>query len=490
VKRAAPLILLLVAFRAGASEILVGSKRFTESYVLAEIAARSLSKAGIASGLRPGMGGTIILWEALKAGSIAVYPEYTGTIREEILKDPAVRTHAEIVAALAPSGVGITESLGFSDTYSLVMRKDRAEALGISAISDLARHPELSAGFTHEFLGRRDGWLPLAKEYGISLRNVRGIDHAIGYAALASGAIDVKDAYSTDARLSRADLVSLNDDRRFFPEYEAVFLYRLDLDARASAVLGSLAGKIDAPGMRRLNSEAELRRDYGAGAALFFGSREAATAPGETAVQMVLRCTRRHLFLVAVSLSVAVLIGIPLGILASRKRAAGAAILGAVGIVQTIPSLALLALLVPIPFFGIRAVTALSALFLYSLLPIVRNTATGLLGIEPTLKESIEVLALSPVTRLFRIELPLASRSILAGIRTSAVIDIGNATLAALIGAGGLGEPIVSGLNLNDHRTILLGAVPAAGLAILAEILFAAIERIAVPRGIRLSAGR
>jgi osmoprotectant transport system permease protein len=152
-------------------------------------------------------------------------------------------------------------------------------------------------------------------------------------------------------------------------------------------------------------------------------------------------------------------------------------------------SLALLALLVPVPFLGISPATAIVALFLYSLLPIVRNTATGLQDIPPDLRDSAEALGLSRSARLTRVDLPLASRSILAGIKTSAVIAVGTATLAALIGAGGLGEPIVSGLNLNDHATILEGAVPAALLALLVQGAFELADRAFIPRGLRLPRG-
>ena len=180
------------------------------------------------------------------------------------------------------------------------------------------------------------------------------------------------------------------------------------------------------------------------------------------------------------------IVGIPLGILASRGGAVGHVILGFAGVMQTIPSLALLALLVPLPFFGISVRTAITALFLYGLLPIVRNTATGLQDIPRSLRESAIALGLEPGAQLRKIFLPIASRSILAGIKTSAVINIGTATLAALIGAGGLGEPILSGLNLNDHVTILQGAIPAAVLALLVQWLFDLLDRVLIPKGLRL----
>jgi osmoprotectant transport system permease protein len=462
--------------------VLVGSKKFTESYVLGEIAVRALRESGQPAEHRPGMGGTIILWEALKGGAIGAYPEYTGTIREEILPGRPADTFGEMAAALAREGVGVTAPLGFNNTYALVMRRGRARDLGITRISDLANHPRLTFGLTHEFLKRRDGWEPLAARYGLRGAEVRGVDHALGYAALVSSSVDVKDAYSTDARIAEDDLLVLQDDLGFFPRYEAVFLYRLGLPRRAVGAIAHLSGTISEERMIRLNAEAERTKDYARAANLYFGSAVAS----ESVAHKIARWTLRHLELVGVSLFFAILLGVPLGIAASRPGPVSRAILGATGVIQTIPALALLALLVPVPFLGIQAITAVVALFLYSLLPIVRNTAAGLEGISGSVKESAEALGLPPSARLFRVYLPMASRTILAGIKTSAVINIGGATLAALIGAGGLGEPIVSGLNLNDNKTILEGALPAAGLALLAELFFDLLDRLVIPKGLRL----
>jgi osmoprotectant transport system permease protein len=490
---------LIQSSASAADPVVIGSKKFTESYVLGEIAKRQLSDAGISVEHRQGMGGTIILWEALRNGQIDAYPEYTGTIVQEILKrsDPM---HVDLVAdELSKVGVGMTKPLGFNNTYTLVMRRDRANTLSIRTISDLQKHPELKFGLTHEFLDRQDGWRPLAVAYRLNSQNVIGIDHALGYDALKSGQIDVKDAYSTDAKIAQFDLVVLEDDQKFFPRYDAVFLYRLALDDKAVASLRGLEGKIDESTMTRLNAEAEHTKDYTEAANLFFASFQK-SAENSTALDgqvsrsrfsedfghKLARWTARHLELAGFSLLLSILVGVPLGIWASRGGAIGHVILGFAGIVQTIPSLALLALLVPLPFFGISVRTAIAALFLYGLLPIVRNTATGLQDIPRALRESAIALGLSPRARLWQIYLPMASRSILAGIKTSAVINIGTATLAALIGAGGLGEPILSGLNLNDHATILQGAVPAAILALLVQWLFDLLDRVLIPKGLRL----
>ncbi len=466
-----------------AQPIMIGSKKFTESYVLGEIAKRTLIDSGIPAEHRQGMGGTIILWQALRGGQIDLYPEYTGTIAEEILKD----RQANIPDALAKFGIGTTEPLGFNNTYALVMRRDQTRRLGIRSISDLRNHPELTVGLTHEFLDREDGWRPLAARYQLNPHHVIGIDHALGYAALKNGDIDVKDAYSTDAKIAEYDLVTLHDDLNFFPRYDAVFLYRLALPASTTTALRKLEGTINESKMIRLNSEAERTKSYARAANLYFAGNKGSTiAAGESFWHKLGRWTLRHLELAGFSLLLAVIIGIPLGIFASRGGLFGHVILGFAGIVQTIPSLALLALLVPLPFFGISVRTAIAALFLYGLLPIVRNTASGLQDIPRSLRESATALGLSPAARLWQIYLPMASRSILSGIKTSAVINIGTATLAALIGAGGLGEPILSGLDLNDHATILEGAIPAALLALLVQWLFDLLDRVVIPKGLRV----
>ena len=479
--------LAILASSALAEPILIGSKKFTESYVLAEIAKRSFENGGLTTEHRQGMGGTIILWQALKGNQIAVYPEYTGTIAEEILKSPTASA-GEMREELAKFGVGMTGELGFNNTYALVMRRAAAEEKAIRTIGDLRNHPELKFGLTHEFLDRRDGWRPLIERYQISPPNVVGIDHGLGYEALRNGSIDVKDAYSTDAKIGENDLVVLEDDLQFFPQYKAVFLYRLSLPPSAVAILRGLEGKLDAKRMIRLNAEAARTKNYTRAASLFFADAATARAfnGGESFLHKLRGWTLRHLELAGVSLLLSILIGIPLGIAASRGGVVGQVILGFTGAVQTIPSLALLALLVPVPFFGISVRTAIAALFLYGLLPIVRNTATGLQDIAQPVRESAVALGLEPSARLWKIYLPIASRSILGGIKTSAVINIGTATLAALIGAGGLGEPILSGLNLNDHLTILEGAIPAAVLALLVQWSFDLLDRLLIPKGLRL----
>ena len=192
----------------------------------------------------------------------------------------------------------------------------------------------------------------------------------------------------------------------------------------------------------------------------------------------VLRETWHHLLLVAASIQIAVLIGVPLGIVLTRRPEWSRLVLGAASIMQTIPSLALFGFLIPVPYIGgIGTRTALVALTLYALLPILRNTVTGINGVDPAIREAGRGMGMTDRELLLRVELPLAASVILAGVRVATVIGIGVATIAAAIGAGGLGVFIFRGVAMVDNRTILAGALPAALLAILADLLLGALER-------------
>jgi osmoprotectant transport system permease protein len=188
--------------------------------------------------------------------------------------------------------------------------------------------------------------------------------------------------------------------------------------------------------------------------------------------------TLRHVSLVAVSVGVASAIGIPAGIAVARRPAWKSLVLGGAGVVQTIPSLALFGLLIPVPWIGgIGARTALVALTLYALLPVLRNTVTGLEGVDPAVREAGLGMGMTDRQLLTLVELPLAAPVILAGVRLATVTGIGLATIAAAIGAGGLGVLIFRGVAMLDHATILAGAAPAALLALAADVVFGAIER-------------
>jgi osmoprotectant transport system substrate-binding protein/osmoprotectant transport system permease protein len=496
---------LSTAVSAAASSLNVGSKRFTESYILGEILKQSGQAAGETTAVhQQGLGNTAIVLNALTSGNIDIYPEYTGTIAKEILKLDAVPSLAELNEKLAPMGLAVGVPLGFNNTYALAIRNDDARAKGIARLSDLKAHPDLRLGLTQEFIGRADGWPGLKRTYDLPFATPRGLDHGLAYEAIAQRQVDAIDIYSTDAKIDRYGLTVLADDRTYFPRYDAVLLYRADLPNRLPktwAALKQLEGSIDDASMRRMNAAAELEsKDFASVAAGFLAQRRGPAAASAAATQAAPaggfwqklfapdfgRLTLEHLGLVFVSLAASIAVGIPLGILAAKRPATEGLILGATGIVQTIPSLALLAILIPLTG-RIGVVPAFIALALYALLPIVRNTHTALVQISRGLKEAALSLGMTAGTILQKIELPLAARTILAGVKTSAVINVGTATIAAFIGAGGYGERIVTGLALNDHAMLLAGAIPAAALALLIEGAFRFGERWIVPAGLRRS---
>lgn len=483
------LIIMMPRLALAAEPVRVGSKAFTESVILGEIATQLGNDAGIPTIHRSQLGGTRVLWEALLAGQIDLYPEYTGTIIQELIPGTPADT-AAIASALRQHGIGMTQPLGFNDTYALGVPETLARQLNLRSISNLRDHPALRLGFSNEFLNRKDGWPILKTVYSLPQTNVTGLDHDLAYRAVSSGSIDVVDLYSTDAEIEYYHLRTLDDDRHVFPAYEAVYLYRLDLRARAPAMIKALSrlqGAIDASHMIEMNAASKLQKVPEATVASQFllTHFQMKTNPQvQSMTSQLIQRTREHLLLVGISLAGSILLAIPLGVLAFLLPRVGQIILAVTAIIYTIPSLALLVFMIPL--LGIGTLPAIIALFLYGLLPIVRNTHAGLSGIAPGLRESAIVLGLSPAARLMKIELPLASPSILAGIKTAAVINVGTATIGALIGAGGYGQPILTGIRLADNRLILLGAIPAALLALLVQAGFGLLEMCIVPRGLRI----
>jgi osmoprotectant transport system permease protein len=480
-------LLVALAFSARAEEpasLSIGSKNFTESVILGEIGAGLAREAGVDVQHRRQLGGTRILWRAIENGQIDVYAEYTGTLALELLQMPGADATA-LRAGLAARGLAMSEPLGFNNTYALGMSSEQAEKLGIHSISDLRAHPDLRFGLSNEFMQRADGWPGLRDAYALA-QSATGLDHDLAYRGLADGAIDVTDLYQTDAEIPYYKLRLLTDDQRYFPSYEAVYVYRLDLLERAPgwvAALRGIAGRIDAGTMQSLNARVKLDHESEAAVAADWLGVDAPQSAGRAA--RIWKRTREHLALVGISLGLALLVALPLGVLAARRPRLGQVVLILTGLLQTLPSLAVFVFMIPL--LGIGARPAIAALLLYSLLPIVRNTHAGLTGIARELRETAAAIGLPSSTRLWRIELPLALRTILAGIKTAAVINVGTATLGALIGAGGYGQPILAGIRLDDVDLILEGAIPAALLALVVQGLFELIERWLTPRGLRLA---
>jgi len=465
-------------------EVAVGSKLFTESVILGEIATQLIESEGYEVTYFGQLGGTRILWNALNQGEIDIYPDYTGTLIQEILQDTSIKNINQLRQQLAESGIGITDPLGFNNTYALGMRKNEAEALGITKISDLPGYPELKHGYSNEFMDREDGWPGVKKTYELTPNSVTGLDHDLAYRGLEAGNIDVIDLYSTDAEIDYYDIKVLKDDRNFFPEYQAVIVYRKELEEQIPAVMNlikQMEGKIPENRMVQMNADVKIEgRDSRQVASDFIGQTFGITTEvaSDGMWQRLWKNTLGHLYLVGISLGLAILIAIPLGIVAVKIEAVEQIIIGAVGILQTVPSLALLVFMIPL--FGIGAFPAMAALFLYSLLPIVRNTHAGIKNISVPVMESARALGLPGLFILKKIELPLAASTILAGIKTSAVINVGTATLGALIGAGGYGQPILTGIRLDSTALILEGAIPAALLALAVQGIFDLAEKYIV----------
>jgi osmoprotectant transport system permease protein len=488
-----------------ARAVVVASKPFGESYLLAEMFAQLLEARGRHVDRRPGLGATEIAFRALRTNAIDVYPEYTGTGLLAILGEQPIGDAGAVYQHLASEfhkqyGVRWLAPLGFQNSYAVAMRKATADSLHVTTLSELARvAPTLRAGLTPDFIGRADGLPGLSKAYGVHFREVKALVPAVKYQALDAGQVDVIDGYSTDGLIARYHLSVLRDDRHFFPPYEAAAMVSPRLaqsDLNAIAVLSELSGRLDEVRMRALNERIEVGQEpiatvaHDALVALeLLGTVATPRATIDrrsgfwayiTAERgTIARLAARHIELVGISLFLAILIAVPLGLALERRARQAEGIIRAVGVLQTLPGIALLAFMIPL--FGIGVTPALIALVLYSLYPIVRNTFTGVRDADASAVNAARALGMTDAQILREVRLPLAAPTIMAGIRTAAVIDVGTATLAALIGAGGLGEPIIAGLSLSDTRMILSGAIPAALLAIVVDAALALVERSTKP---------
>lgn len=499
--------------------VVVASKNFTENRLLGEIFAQLIeARTDIQVFRKLNLGSSAIVYEALKRGDIDIYPEYTGTAWEEYLKidtkpDDPLKTYV-IVSEVMQREMGIRwlMPLGFENSFALAMQEDKAEELGIQSISELQYHDkDLVVRVSSDFFQRNDGWRPLTEYYELDISDVAPMEHGLAYQAIESGKVDVIDVWTTDGKLARMKLRLLNDDLGFFPPYQCVPVVReevLEAYPELEEVLNLLAFKIDNEVMQELNSRVEELREDGTSESFaevahsFLKSEglidEEVEVPYGTVGRMdsfwsfmvvrakpTLRLAGEHLLLTGIAVLLAIVFAVPTGIMLAHHQKWASPVLAVVGVIQTIPSLALLMFM--IPFLGLGLNAAIAALFLYALLPILRNTYTGITQIDNDLLEAAEAIGMTKRQILFKVELPLATRTIMAGIRTSTIISIGVATLAAFIGAGGLGVPIVTGLQLNDQNWILSGAIPAALMAVSVDYLLGVLEKLAQPKGLTAS---
>jgi osmoprotectant transport system permease protein len=378
------------------STIRVGSKSFTESVVLGELLTHLIRQSGTPVEHRSELGGTQILWQALLQGDIDVYVDYTGTIREELLADvieagTEIRTDEDMRRALAKKSVAMSSRIGFNNTYALGMKEALAERLDIKMISDLTKHPELELGLSDEFMERNDGWHQLAKKYRLPHKKIRTMDHNLAYRGIEHDAIQLTDLYTTDAEIEFYRLRVLEDDRGFFPTYYAVILMRDDLAKRAPKAVEAvlrLENAVASQEMAAMTARVRLDRQLEANAAADFLNQKFQLGIDVQATdnkaywgrftKRLIKNTLEHLFLVAISLTLAIVVAIPLGILAARNEAFAQTVLGIVGVIQTLPSMALLVFMIPL--FGLGAIPAIAALFFYS--PITHRSK-HLWGVDP-----------------------------------------------------------------------------------------------------------
>ena len=492
-----------------APKIAIGSKNFEESRLLGEMFAQLLEeRAGFEVERRFNLGGTQICLEALKTGAIDIYPEYTGTGLVSILGLPSSTDPAGVLNRVRQEFAERWDlvwlaPLGFENAYAIGIRDILAEEHNISTISGLATiAPELRAAFGFEFIEREDGLPGLSELYGLQFKEVRGLQQNLKYEAAGNDAVDVIDVYTTDGHILKYGLEVLRDDRRFFPPYAAAPLVRgetLRRHPEIGRMLGLLSGILDEERMRgwnlRLQEEAgatpeDVARDALVSLGLLGDSLAEPTTRTGASLGSYMVANRKalshrtleHLGMVAASLALAVALAIPLGLWLERRRESAEWVIRAVGLLQTIPSIALLAFMIPLLGVGLKP--AIAALFLYALLPVVRNTYTGVRDADPEAVSAAWALGMTQQQILRKIRLPLAIPVIMAGVRTAAVINVGTATLAAFIGAGGLGQPIVAGLQLSNNVVILSGAIPAALLALVVDASLAVVERWVRPRGL------
>lgn len=476
---------ILILQNLNAQTIRVGAKHFNEGYILSEIISQLLEANGYKVDRIFNLGGTLVCYEALVNDEIEIYPEYTGTISEAILHLKDKVSIDELRQKLKEKNLEISDLYGFNNTYAFAVKTELAEKLNLKTISDLKSHQNLKFGLSYEFLNREDGWKNLSNVYKLPQTPV-GLEHGLAYNALDKGQIDVTDVYSTDGEIPKYNLLILEDNNNFFPKYSAVSFYKEHLDEKTKNILKKIDGKISEKEMQRMNEEvlyenknfAETAKNFLINKGLITGNE--IRNEDKNLISQIFPKVLQHLKITFIALFLAILLAVPLGIIIYTYSSVSKPVLYIASLLQTIPSIALLAFMIPL--FGIGVLPAVIALFLYGLLPILRNTAIALYTVDPLLKEVSTGIGLTNFQKLRYIELPLAMPTIIAGIKTSAVINIGTATLAAFIGAGGLGEFIVTGLALNNTKLILMGAIPAAILAVITELFFELIERMTIPK--------
>lgn len=498
---------LVFTSSAFAQVVRIGSKNFTEQEILGELVAQLLERnTDLTVERRFGLGGTDICHAALLNGELDIYVEYTGTGLLTVLDEKVINDSDRAFRVVAREyrqrfDLNWLPPIGFNNTYALTVRGKQADTLKLQAISDLKAHAEdLAAGFTSEFMERPDGYPGLRDAYGFEFGSTVDLEPGLMYGAVAEGQVDVICAFATDGRIAEYKLKVLDDDALFFPPYDAAPVVRGELlrqHPQIRTALMALAGTISDDDMRQMNYAVDVLKREPAEVATQWLDARAGEAPPLTAVGEgnaednqpasvwglavqrrgeIFEKTLQHLILTVLGVLIAIVLGVPLGIFIHRNVAARGPVLAMTEIVQTIPSLAMLAFLFAV--YGLLgAVPAVTALVLYALLPIVLNTFIGLREVPRQTIQAADGVGMSSGQRLRMVELPLAAPVMIGGIRAATVLTVGIATLCTYIGAGGLGDFIARGLARNDPRLTLLGAVPAAIMAVLLSLLIRLMEK-------------
>ena len=490
-------------------KVIIGSKIFTENILLSEILSILLEENYGFKVIRQfNLGGTKLVFDSLRNAEIDIYPEYTGTGYTMLLKlsgETNPRKTYKIVKKQFLKKFQLVWSLplGFENTYALTVRKSDPRFKKINSIEGLKGQTHLfKIGMDHEFMERKDGFQNFVKKYSLEFEKnyLKTMDQGLMYSALKNKKVDMVMAYSTDGRIKSFNLKALKDNRKFFPSYEVAYLTRsaiLQQFPQLKKAFKELEGNITEKEIISLNNQVDqLKYETYQVARNFLIKKnllidDLQDLKNDSVIDYYIskreyffKIFYEHILLICVSLFLALLVAIPIGILANYNSKVEKLVFITVNTLQTIPSLALLAIF--IPFLGIGFLPAIVTLFIYSLLPIIRNTFEGIKNIDRSFIEAGAGVGLNTIQILRFIQIPLALPVILAGVRTSAVIVVGTATLAAFIGAGGLGDPIFRGIATLNSKLIFLGAVPACLLAIILDRTLTLLEKVMVSKGLKL----
>lgn len=494
------------------AEIIIGSKSFTEQLILGEMAAILLKeKYNQEVTKKLSLGGTKVALDALRNGDIHLYPDYTGTGYSFILQKNDLETDPDKIYRevqkeyLKRFDIIWSPPIGFNNTYALAVREDDKRFENIDSVSQLSgKTNQYRFGGPHEFMERNDGYRNFVDIYKLNFNTdkITALDSGLMYSAIRDKNVDMIMSYSTDGRILAYNLKILDDDRKFFPPYYAAWIAKSETIRKFPALkkmFSDFEELIDEETMVELNNQVDtfklepstVARNFLIKRGLIKGTpSEKKRGSGflnyvKAKKRYLIKITKDHLILSFSALFLALLISLPTGIILTRLPSISQPVFAFINTVQTVPSLALLGFLIPL--MGIGKAPAILALFLYSLLPLVRNTYTGIKAVDKNFIEASRGMGLTNAQILMRVELPLAMPIILAGIRTASVIVIGTATLAALVGAGGLGDPIFRGVATVNGNLILLGAIPSAILAIVVDKLLGWSEYKLVSNGLRLA---